>query len=186
MALARAGATASLTSLEPAGSAAESVEQRLCRLYYPLAFEAAAADVRPHCLQARAEITAAVTTTPAFGFAYAYTLPADCLLVYAVDDDEAEWKQEGRLLLTDEATVSIAYIRRTEDTDLLDPHFVEAVVTLLAAHLAYAVAPEGAEKRALALGQWYETVLLPRFHRADAARGSPLAWQTDTWRESRL
>ena len=46
------------------------------------------------------------------------------------------YKIEGRKLLTDEGTAKILYISRTEDVNLFDSMFVEALSAKIAAELA--------------------------------------------------
>jgi len=186
MALGKAGISQQIQSLEFSGSTAVPEEARTCLLYWDLAFEAAARDHDWKCLSKLADISGAITTAPAFGYAYAYSLPADCLRVLRMEDPDSLWIRRGRTLETDETDVKIEYLRRTEDTDLFDPHFVEALVTLLAAHLASSIMTDAGVSISEKLGLWYERVCLPRARFTDSTESSGQSLESSTWLNSRL
>jgi hypothetical protein len=94
---------------------------------------------------------AALADAPAFGYAYAYQLPADCLRVWSVGDaapgaviseyrtslDAPEWQIEGRTILTDYgAPLKIRYTSRVEDPQQFDAAFVESLAARLAMECA--------------------------------------------------
>lgn len=92
-----------------------------------------------NCCSRRADLTPLITTPP-FEWGYAFSLPADCLRVLEVNGTSwptEGWVVEARQLLTNDALVELLYIRREEDTNLYDAE----LVTALAAHLAYELAP---------------------------------------------
>lgn len=73
-------------------------------------------------------------------FRSVYQLPADCLRVVQTDlDDEAHWDVEDTLLLCNEPTVTIKYIRRVENVTKFDDNFCEVLAWDLAADIAYAL-----------------------------------------------
>lgn len=96
---------------------------------------------------ARKQAVLSSTTAPAFGWAYAFTLPTDYLrLVYFNDTDLTDLQQEEfeiqqNVLLTDESTVSITYVANplllSGDIGKLDVLLVRAIYTALAAKLAW-------------------------------------------------
>jgi len=79
---------------------------------------------------------AQLSSTPTFGFNYEYQLPSNCLRVIRAQNPNSVYKVEGRKLLTDENTFSIAYIADIEDTTLMDDLFRLALVYELAAQFA--------------------------------------------------
>lgn len=92
----------------------------------------------------RAEIPT-VSTTPAHGWAYAYSLPADCLRFLpprAGDDTFYECEVEGGEILTDcEAPLPVRFISSAllDNTSKWPPYFAEAVEIELAARMCEAV-----------------------------------------------
>jgi len=86
---------------------------------------------------------AQVGTGPIFGWDFAYTLPTDpwCLRVWEtsidVSDGSGQWKVEGRQLLCNESSISIAYGGRPVDMNILDASLSPAVVLKLAHRIAY-------------------------------------------------
>ena len=91
-----------------------------------------------NCLQKRVQL-AADSTAPAWGFTKQYTLPADCLRVLTILDYDADYKIEGRKILTDNSTMKILYISREEDPNQYDELLRETLSASLAADIAYAV-----------------------------------------------
>lgn len=82
-------------------------------------------------------------TTPAFGYAYRYALPSDCLRVLATEYDDTEYVIESdsgiRYILTDEDTMKILYIQRITDPTMWDAMFCEALAWRLAESVVYAL-----------------------------------------------
>lgn len=100
----------------------------------------------------RAELTQ-LATAPAFGYAFQYSLPPDCLRVLEFTNGTLSYPQdnifnnsggpvyviEGRNLLTDEAIAKIKYIARIEDANLFDSLLVETLSARLAYEICYAI-----------------------------------------------
>ena len=84
--------------------------------------------------------------SPAFGFAYSYTLPEDCIRLYRIIDPETnepvdfEYKVEGNNILCDEeAPIYIQYVRDTDNYTTLHPHVYNVFVHVLAEKIAIPV-----------------------------------------------
>lgn len=93
---------------------------------------------------ARAKL-AREATTPVFGFAYAYALPADwmrCVDAYGDAGGAAQiiYRVEGDCLLSDADDAFLCYIRRVEDANLMPADFREALACLMARELAVPIA----------------------------------------------
>ncbi|BAR14017.1 putative tail tubular protein A [uncultured Mediterranean phage uvMED] len=91
-----------------------------------------------NCLQKRIEL-AQDTTAPAWGFKYAYTLPADCLRLLRILDFDSNYKVEGRKILSNTETMKILYISRVTDPNEYDESLRETLSAALAADIAFAV-----------------------------------------------
>jgi hypothetical protein len=98
-----------------------------------------------NCLLTRKEL-AADSVTPIVEYAYAYTIPANCLRVIAINNGSTdsiksnlEYKVEGRKILTGESTVFLLYIKIDEDPNTYDTYLREAITHELAADLCYAI-----------------------------------------------
>lgn len=94
-----------------------------------------------NCIVTRASL-AADTETPAFTFAYQYTLPTDpyCLRVLHLDYHDLEYKVEGRKIMTDESELNLVYLARVEDPNEYDMLLVEAMAARLAADISFNLA----------------------------------------------
>ena len=139
-------------------------------LYEPTAREV----MRAHpwnCLAARQQL-AANSPAPAFGWAYSYTLPTQCVRLikvngYSTDDGYIQdlYKVEGRDILTDAENMFIEYVEYTDDVTKFDPLLDRAIVTLLASYLASIIPAD--DQLAVTLRQEYETIVMPRAQRID-------------------
>jgi hypothetical protein len=138
-----------ITSLDENSKAARVVNQR---------YESVRDTVfRAHpwnCLTSRASL-AQETNSPAYGYAFQYSLPTDpfCLRVLEFSNGSLSYPQdnitnnsggpvfviEGRKLLTDEGSAQIKYIGRVTDTQLYDASLIEALAARLSAEICYAI-----------------------------------------------
>ena len=131
-ALNQLGASTILTLTE------DSKNARLCNARFTQVRDAVFRSHPWNCLQKRVQL-AADTDTPAWGFTKQYTLPADCLRVLTILDYDADYKIEGRKILTDNSTMKILYISRVTDPNEYDELLRETLSAALAADIAYAV-----------------------------------------------
>lgn len=84
------------------------------------------------------------TTTPNFGFAYAFTLPADCLRVVELHNSTSAWRVENSLLLTDDASAKVRYIAQITDTTKFSANYTNTLVYNFASKLAFPIANQPA------------------------------------------
>jgi len=131
-ALNQLGATAILSLTE------DSKNARLCNSRYTQVRDALFRTHPWNCLQTRLEL-AASTDTPAWGFSYAYTLPADCLRLLRILDYDSSHRVEGRKILSNASTMKILYISRVTDPNEYDELLRETLSAALGADIAYAI-----------------------------------------------
>ncbi len=185
MALAKAGVTQSISALEFAEGVTVPEEARQCALYWSLAFEATARGANWGCLTKPVALLAAPAVTVLPGYAYVYQLPADYLGWPEFDDADTDFRRVGRVLHTDRAVGTLLYVARTEDTDLFDPLFVEALVLRLAAWLARTPVAGSDERKGEALEAWLERVCLPLARFVNSTELGSGSLQQTTWIEAR-
>ena len=116
----------------------DSKNARLCNSRYTQVRDALFRTHPWNCLQTRLEL-AASTDSPAWGFTYAYTLPANCLRLLRVLDYDSNYKVEGRKILSNASTMKILYISRITDPNEYDELLRETLSAALGADIAYAV-----------------------------------------------
>lgn len=97
----------------------------------------------------RASLSA--TTAPAFGWEYAYALPADFLRLCTLNGRQAEkclseYTLEGGAILTNDEEAKITYVRRITDATLFDPIFVEVLVFRIASAIAMDITSDSAKR----------------------------------------
>jgi hypothetical protein len=178
MALASVGRGAQITALDEASQAA-----RARKLRYPYARDAVLRAYDWNFAAKRAAL-AKNAVAPAFEYANAYDLPADCLLVRSVfDGDAAKWVVEGRQILTDMGDpIFVKYTALVSDTTRFDSLFVEA----LAARIASDIAVQLSESTSRAQGLWqvYQLKLIEA-RRRDAQEGQPERLPRGDWIDAR-
>ena len=131
-ALNQLGATTILSLTE------DSKNARLCNSRYTQVRDSVFRSHPWNCLQKRVEI-AVDTTAPAWGFKFAYTLPADCLRLLRILDYDSNYKVEGRKILSNTSSMKILYIGRITDPNEYDESLRETLSAALGADIAFAV-----------------------------------------------
>ena len=131
-ALNQLGATTILSLTE------DSKNARLCNSRYTQVRDALFRSHPWNCLQKRIQI-AADTTAPAWGFSFAYTLPADCLRLLKILDYDSNYKVEGRKILSNTSSMKILYVGRVTDPNEYDELLRETLSSSLGADIAFGV-----------------------------------------------
>ena len=131
-ALNQLGATTILSLTE------DSKNARLCNSRYTQVRDALFRTHPWNCLQKRIAIAADVAT-PAWGFSYQYTLPADCLRLLRILDYDSNYKVEGRKILSNASSMKILYVARITDPNEYDELLRETLSSSLAADMAFAI-----------------------------------------------
>ena len=135
-------------------------------------------------------------TAPIAQFAYAYTLPDDCLRVVGYGGNlpasvgvvvsydysayirpVVQYKIEGRQLLSNDAVAYVHYLRRVDDVAEWDALFYQFVATYLASKLANAITKD--PKRAAQLLDTAMNIWLPQALAADGQEGSTEPYVAD-------
>ena len=86
----------------------------------------------------RVALSASITA-PAYGWAYKFPLPSDCLRVWGTSTEPDDWTTEGRFLFSNSSEISINYIKDLTDESLFTPSFAEALACMIAEDISYAL-----------------------------------------------
>ena len=116
----------------------DSKNARLCNERYTTIRDAVFRAHPWNCLIKRVQL-AQDSDTPARGFDYQYTLPADCLRILGIKDYNSDYKIEGRKLLISESEVYLIYLAQITDVNELDVLLRETISAHLAQDIAYAI-----------------------------------------------
>jgi len=116
----------------------DSKNARLCNERYTTIRDAVFRAHPWNCLIKRVQL-AQDSDTPAWGFDYQYTLPADCLRILGIKDYNSDYKVEGRKLLISESEVYLIYLAQITDVNELDVLLRETISAHLAQDIAYAI-----------------------------------------------
>ena len=148
----------------------ETKEARACNVFYPLMRNELLYSHPWNFAMTRADISAQVAPAPPFGFAYAYTLPTDCLRVWGLNSDGEYAIEGGELLTNQDSDIHIQYIRLVEESGRFTPAFVNCLATRLAAELAAKLADDKSLRVAL-LEELYK-IALPAAYSLNAIEGN--------------
>jgi hypothetical protein len=153
----------------------ETKEARACRILYPLMRDELLYCHPWNFAMKRADISAALTTAPAFPEDwYAYTLPVDCLRVWEFYGSDEEWTVEGGLFLTpQDEEIYIRYIWGVTETGRFNPAFVSCLATRLGAELANKLMGDAGKTIRTELLSELENILLPNARVLNAMEGNP-------------
>ena len=116
----------------------DSKNARLCNERYTTIRDAVFRAHPWNCLIKRVQL-AQDSDTPAWGFDYQYTIPADCLRILGIKDYNSDYKIEGRKLLISESEVYLIYLAQITDVNELDVLLRETISAHLAQDIAYAI-----------------------------------------------
>jgi len=120
---------------------------------------------------------------PAFGFAFQYTLPGDCLCVWGIGDNgkgesdgSLDYKMEiddnnvQKLLTNEPAPLAVHYSRNVRDPNLWGGSFMLAVKYFFASAFAASIAHDN--QKSATLLQMFDTVFMPNARARDGQQGS--------------
>jgi len=117
----------------------DSIEAKLCKQFVD--------DIRKDLLRAhpwkfalkRASLVESATS-PEWGWDNQFPLPVDCLRVVEMYGQEQDnWTEEGRFLLTDSNEAKIKYIADIDEVGLFDSSFTTVYAVDIAINLSYAI-----------------------------------------------
>lgn len=143
MALTRCGA-APITALDD-----ENDKARLCLEYYEATVQGMLRR-HPWNFAIRRVALAEDSETPLNEWAHQFPLPADpyCISPIQVNCGDEDFLIEGRMILTDSASVNLRYVARVNEADF-DPLFVEALVLQLASKFMYRLTVSDSSRQAI-------------------------------------
>lgn len=108
---------------------------RSCNAVYDILRDA---ELRAHpwSFAIRRVILAPDADAPLFDYAYAFSVPADCLRVLPPSDTSSGWVMENNKILTNAGdTLQLRYVTRVEDPNAFDSIFREALAARIAMEL---------------------------------------------------
>lgn len=126
--------------------------ERICSRWYDITRQSLLRQVMPSFAIVRKKV-ALVSTTPSFGFEYAYQYPKDCLRLLGIDEIELKSNNhniEGQYILYGENKTDglpIRYVSDFKDTTVFTPDFTDLLSWQLAANIVLQVAQDKAREQ---------------------------------------
>ena len=142
-----------------------------------------------NCCTARAQLVR-LQDSPAFGYDYAYQLPADFnRLIRAFDNTSNQvnstmWVIEGDQLLCDYDAIYIKYVKTPSSVGVLDPLALRAVICHLASKLVVGLQLD--IDWATRLTNELQQVILPEARSTDTFENKELLVETSEWIKARV
>lgn len=121
-------------------------------------------------------------STPAFGYAHQFVLPADYVRALKLDYSDLEFKIESNLLLTDEGSVNLIYISKVTDTSEFDAMFTYLLSLQLAYNMAYTLVQSSSLRQSILQEL---QIQLRDARSASSQEGTPDSFEFNTWVEAR-
>jgi len=165
-----------------------SLQAIQCRLHYETTRDALLRSYWWRFASARAELE--TTDTPDFEWDYAFDLPDDFLAMKSIyegrfsDESLRSYALEGKLLLTNESTMEIRYIKKVTDPTEFDSLFVELFVLQLALKLVGPLAG-GAPKLQETLQKELASLIYTVKARDGQETNTAGQYELETWNDAR-
>jgi len=118
-------------------------EAKLCKANYELSRDAVLEAIAWTFATKRYALTPEANT-PAWGYAFQFTLPADIITILEVTDvsstpngaNNLDWRREGHMILCDASNIYVKAIFKQTDPVRFPPNFVQALASRLASEIA--------------------------------------------------
>lgn len=93
------------------------------------------------------------TVTPPFQWPYQFQLPGDCVRVLSVGEEgeHPDYRIRGRLIMSDETSIKLEYIKNTDDPNTYDALFNDYLCARLAFTAAYPLTKDSGLQKAMAV-----------------------------------
>jgi len=179
LALQKLGASEQITSLTQ-----DSTNARACNLCFE---DMRDAELRAHpwsFARKWADLTADSDAPVSDDYAYAFTLPTDCLKVLPPNRNDLDWQiADGQILTNDGTSIQIRYVRRVTDANAMDPVFRDMLACRIAKQICKKVT--GSTSAVDDVDKMYRMARLEA-RRANAFEQTSDEAPEDTWLTARL
>lgn len=118
------------------------------------------------------------------GEQYIYVKPNDVIRIFATNDDDATWREEGDYILSDTNGLGIKYVYYCDDPTKYPASFVEALVDKLASDVCYIIL--NSASKAESMMSKYQQVSLPNARAENAQTGTQQTQKDDAWDRARF
>jgi hypothetical protein len=116
------------------------------------------------------------------GEAYVYARPSDVIRIFGTNDDDAIWREEGDLIISDTKGLGVIYVYYLDNPDKYPSSFTEAFIDKLCSDIAYMVV--NSASLAETFLKKYEGVSLPKATTENAQIGKQNYIKDDAWLKS--
>ena len=161
----------------------DSRNARSCNSVYAVARDA---ELRAHpwSFAIRRVILAPDAEAPVFEYAYAFSIPADCLRILTPIDTSCGWAVESNKILTNiGTTLNLRYVSRVEEPNVFDSLFREVLSARIAVELCEEITQSNS-KAQLASGAYEQAIKMAK--KCNAFERTSEFPPEDSWITARL
>jgi hypothetical protein len=112
-----------------------------------------------------------------------YVRPSTCIRIFGTNDDDAEWREEGDLIISNTTGLGIIYTYYLDDPSKYPSAFVEAFIDKLCSDIGYMIINNATA--ANAFYEKYQKVSLPKAMAENAQVGKHQYLKDDAWEQAK-
>jgi len=119
---------------------------------------------------------------PSFKYTECYLKPSDCLKPLEMSDEDADWAEEGDLIVSDTSRLELKYIKQVTDATKWSIPFIEAFAAKIAAEIAFVMTQS---KETMEAMQKLYGIKVEEASSSESQVGKPPEPRQDYWEEGR-
>ena len=119
---------------------------------------------------------------PTFHYTECYLIPSDCLKPLGINDEYADWAEEGELIVSDTSGLELKYISQVTDASKWSVPFIEAFAAKLAAEIAFVLT---SSKETMEAMQKLYGIKIEEASSGESQVGKPPEPKQDYWENGR-
>lgn len=113
------------------------------------------------------------------GETYIYQKPFDSVRIFATNDPNATWREEGDFIISDTGALGILYVQYVDNPDKYPSSFIDAFSDRLCADIAFMAL--NSLSTATTFQEKYEKVTLPKARAENSQLGTQQTLKDDAW-----
>lgn len=153
---------------------------------YEIALKSVLSECKWSFATTRATLSTTSTTTMVWyhtNEAYVYDRPSAAIRIFDTNDKYAEWREEGDFIITNTASLGIAYVYYHETPSKYPPSFIEAFIDKLCSDVCFMIL--NSSTQATAFLEKYIKISLPKAMAENSQIGLQQTMKDDAWERAK-
>jgi hypothetical protein len=118
------------------------------------------------------------------GEAYVYVRPSSCLRIFETSSEDAEWREEGDLIISDTGSLGIKYVYYHDDPSKYPAYFLEALIDKLCSDVSFMIINSASKAEAFLTK--YTKISIPKAMSMNSQIGTQQKPKDDEWELAKL